>query len=330
MSSETRMTELQALRHELATQRQSLLASLLVSAWMVEARDPYTGGHLWRVARMANALALESGSTQREASRIAMAGFLHDLGKVGIPDAILRKPARLTDDEFATIKTHPQIGARMLAGHPLAELVVGVIHHHHETPNGMGYPMGLAGAEIPHDARLVGICDAFDAMTSTRPYRPGMPIPKALSIIESELGRQFDLRLGNMFVRMGREGAFDGIVGHSDDGIPLQECPVCGPTLVRTRNAQAGEHLGCPACAARFTWSRTAHGLQALPTGERATAAELAPILDRPQIEALVRDWANAIAGDGRSDRRHAFGTVCPGTEAGEAVDGESRMFAES
>ncbi len=293
--------EVQGLRQELATQRQallaSLLASLLVSAWMVEARDPYTGGHLWRVARMAHALALESGSTPREASRIAMAGFLHDLGKVGIPDAILRKPGRLTDEELAIIKTHPRVGARMLSGHPLAELVVGVIHHHHEMPNGRGYPMGLAGDEIPRDARLVGLCDAFDAMTSTRPYRAGMPIAKALDIIESELGKQFDLALGTTFLRMGRDGAFDGIVGHSDDGIPLQHCPVCGPTLVRTRSARAGHRLGCPACTARFTWTDTEQGLQALPTGTYAEAEELEPALDRAQIEALVLDWADAMVG---------------------------------
>jgi hypothetical protein len=295
-SFESQLNEVQGLRQLVLEQRKALLASLLVSAWMVEARDPYTGGHLWRVARMAHALALASGSTPREASRIAMAGFLHDLGKVGIPDAILRKPGRLTDEEFATIKTHPRVGARMLAGHPLAELLVGVIHHHHEMPNGRGYPMGLVGAEIPHDARLVGICDAFDAMTSTRPYRAGMPIAKALDIIESELGHQFDLALGATFVQMGRAGAFDAVVGHSDEGIPLQHCPACGPTLVRSRSARAGDHLGCPACAARFAWTHSEQGLQALPTGEQAVAEELEPGLDRLQIEALVLDWAETIA----------------------------------
>lgn len=295
MNTDSQATELQLLRSELATQRQALLASLLVSAWMVEARAPYTGGHLWRVARMARALALESGSAPREASRIAMAGFLHDLGKVGIPDAILRKPGRLSDEEFATIRTHPRIGARMLSGHPLATLVVAVIHHHHEMPDGRGYPMGLAGENIPHDARLVGICDAFDAMTSTRPYRTGMPIDKALDIIEAEPGRQFDRELGAVFVRMGRAGAFNAIVGHSDEGVPLQACPACGPTLVRSRGARAGEHLGCPACAARFTWTSTAEGLQATPTGEQASAQELEPGLDQVQIEALVLDWADAI-----------------------------------
>lgn len=294
-SSASEASDLDQLREQLEAQRRALLASLLVSAWMVEARDPYTGGHLWRVARMAHQLALGTGSTPREASRIAMAGFLHDLGKVGISDAVLRKPGRLTEEEFAHIKTHPRIGARMLAGHPLASLVVGVIHHHHEMPNGRGYPMGLADTQIPHDARLVGICDAFDAMTSTRPYRTGMPIDKSLSIIESELGQQFDRDLGAAFVRMGRAGDFDAVVGHSDEGIPLQHCPACGPTLVRTRASAEGEHIGCPACSARFRWGSVGGELKALPTGEQAASTELEPGLDRAQIEALVLDWADAI-----------------------------------
>ncbi|MEJ5999371.1 HD-GYP domain-containing protein [Paucibacter soli] len=289
------LSSLEQMQQQLQAQRKALLASLLISAWMVEARDPYTGGHLWRVARLAHLLALGTGSTPREASRIAMAGFLHDLGKVGISDAVLRKPGRLSDEEFAHIRTHPRIGARMLAGHPLAALVVEVIHHHHEMPNGRGYPMGLVDTAIPHDARLVGICDAFDAMTSTRPYRTGMPIAKALAIIESELGQQFDQRLGAAFVRMGRAGDFDAVVGHSDDGIPLQHCPACGPTLVRTRSSAAGEHIGCPACSAQFRWETVNGELKAMQTGVQAEAEELEPGLDRAQIEALVLDWAEAI-----------------------------------
>lgn len=287
--------ELQQLRQDLAAHQRALLSSLLVSAWMVEARDPYTGGHLWRVARMAHALAQAAGLPAREASRIAMAGFLHDLGKVGIPDAILRKPGRLSDEEFAIIKTHPGVGARMLAGHPLASLVVGVIHHHHEMPNGRGYPLGLSAEQIPEDAQLVGLCDAFDAMTSTRPYRVGMPIAKALDIIETELGRQFDRRLGEIFVRLGRVGAFDAIVGHSDDGIPLGVCIDCGPTLVRPRHARAGDHQACPVCSGRFAWREGAQGLQAVATGERGDAEDLEPGLDRAQIESLVGEWVEAI-----------------------------------
>jgi hypothetical protein len=297
---DTPETELEALRAQLNEHRQALLSSLLISAWMVEARDPYTGGHLWRVARMTHALALELGLPLREASQMAMAGFLHDLGKVGVPDAVLRKPGRLTDEEFAQIRTHPRLGASMIEGHPFAPLIVGAIRHHHEMPNGKGYPMGLKGEDIPLDARLVGLCDAFDAMTSTRPYRKGMPIDAALNIIESELGRQFDAEIGSTFVHMGRAGAFHHIVGHSDDGVALEHCPVCGPTLVRTRHTHAGDHQGCPSCLAQFRWEAQGDKLTPVQTAPLATAEELEPRLDRAQVEALVLDWAAAVVPAGQ------------------------------
>jgi hypothetical protein len=287
---------LDSMHVELVAHRRALLASLLISAWMVEARDPYTGGHLWRVAQMAHILALASGQTPRDASRVAMAGFLHDLGKVGISDAILRKPGRLTDEEFAVIRTHPRIGARMVAGHPFASFVLAAIHHHHEMPNGQGYPGGLSGEQIPLDAKLVGLCDAFDAMTSTRPYRQGMTINKAVAIIESELGRQFDQHLGLRFVQLAREGAFDAVVGHSDAGVPLQHCPDCGPTLVRSSKSLAGDHLGCPACSAQFRWEESGEALKAVKTGAKASPEEMEPGLDRDQIETLVLDWEDALA----------------------------------
>ncbi len=168
--------------------QEDLLRSLLVMAWMVEARDPYTGGHLWRVSRFSRLLASELNLPDGDVARISLGGFLHDLGKVGVPDQILNKKDRLTDEEYEVIKTHPDVGWRMLAGHPLARLAETAIRAHHEMPNGKGYPRGLVGLDIPLDARIVGICDAFDAMTSTRPYRRGMPIEKALAIIEENLG----------------------------------------------------------------------------------------------------------------------------------------------
>lgn len=159
-----------------------LLKSLFVMASMVEARDPYTGGHLWRVSQFSRILAEDAGLPSNVVARIALGGFLHDLGKIGVPDAILNKPDKLTDEEYEVIKTHPEVGSRLLADHPLADLARSAILSHHEMPDGRGYPHGLSGAAISVDASIVGICDAFDAMTSTRPYRKGMPISKALSI----------------------------------------------------------------------------------------------------------------------------------------------------
>ncbi|MDN3577170.1 HD-GYP domain-containing protein [Chitinimonas viridis] len=270
---------------------QGLLRSLMLMAWMVEARDPYTGGHLWRVARMAEELGRSLGMPDKEVHRIALAGFLHDIGKIGVPDAVLRKPGKLDDDEYAVIKAHPAIGQRILAEHPLAHLVMDVVFHHHETPDGRGYPVGLVGTAIPLDARLVGICDAFDAMTSTRPYRKGMPIAAALEIISSAAGRQFDAELASRFVALGREGAFDHIVGHTDEGIPLGVCASCGPVIQRYRATQPGEHADCPACNARYEWQQTGSGLHAAHVGKTHGNLSL-PLPDTSLLQTLLSEWA--------------------------------------
>lgn len=263
-----------------------LLASLLQLAWAVEARDPYTGGHLWRVSQFAKLLAESAGLPAAEVSHIVIGGFLHDLGKIGIPDAILGKKDKLTDDEYAVIKTHPEIGMRMLAGHPLVALASDAILFHHEMPDGLGYPYGKAGEDIPVVARIVGICDAFDAMTSSRPYRAGMPIEKALSIIESQLGRQFDAYWGSAFLRLNDGAALSHIVDHSDQGIPLQRCVSCGPVIVRSRQAAEAEPLYCPACHSEYFVAPSGSGLVA--TGARNAARALAPRPDTGLINRLV------------------------------------------
>jgi putative nucleotidyltransferase with HDIG domain len=269
-----------------------LLRSLMLIAWMVEARDPYTGGHLWRVARMAEELGRSLGLPDKEIRRIALAGFLHDIGKIGVPDAVLRKPGKLDDDEYTVIKTHPTIGQRILAEHPLAHLVMDVVFHHHETPDGLGYPMGLAGTAIPLDARLVGICDAFDAMTSTRPYRQGMPIAKALAVIANAAGRQFDAELASRFVDLGKAGVFEHIVGHSDEGIPLGVCVSCGPVIQRYRATQPGEHADCPACNARYLWQESASGLHATHSGRGQThGSQSLPLPDTSLLSTLLDAW---------------------------------------
>ncbi|BAO29015.1 HD-GYP domain-containing protein [Sulfuritalea hydrogenivorans] len=278
------------LRHQ-----EDLLTTLLVMAWMVEARDPYTGGHLWRVSRFSRLLATEAGLPDTDVARIAVGGFLHDLGKISIPDHILGKKDRLTDDEYAVIKTHPDVGWRMLASHPLAALAEAAVRAHHETPDGGGYPRGLAGEAVPIDARIVGICDAFDAMTSTRPYRRGMPIEKALAIIEENFDRQFDRGFGLRFVALGRAGRLDHIVGHSDDGIPLHECVMCGPTLVLRRDQKAGDSVYCPACTGEYAVESGDGALVTSFTGRKATPAQLEPEADTLLIACVVRESARAL-----------------------------------
>ncbi len=271
----------------------SLLAPFIENlyrmAWIVEARDPYTGGHLWRVSQYSRMLAEDLGLQVDEVAKIELGAFLHDLGKVGIPDAVLNKPGPLDDLEYALIKTHPRIGARLLHGHPLASLVQEAIAMHHETPDGRGYPEGLTGDAIPLIARIVGICDAFDAMTSTRPYRKGMAVEKALSIIGGSAGKQFDTDLSTRLVRLGTEGKLDHMVGHTDHGIPLMSCPVCGPTIVVRRDQKPGDYVYCHQCGnqARFKF-RTDETIELEATGEKGTAEQLETEVDEALLSALV------------------------------------------
>lgn len=267
---------------------EELLKSLFVMSSLVEARDPYTGGHLWRVARFSQLVAEELHLSREDVARIALGGFIHDLGKIGVPDAILNKPDRLSDDEYDVIKTHPEVGARVLSGHPLAKLAMAAVFSHHETPDGKGYPRGLSGEDVPLDARIVGVTDAFDAMTSTRPYRSGMPVAKALDTIEENLGRQFDSVAGNALIRLGRQGALAHIVGHTDMGIPLQECPECGPTIVVRRDQQDGDYVYCRKCTYKTTVIRDAEGLRLADSELYGTAAEMQPIVDMALIDDLV------------------------------------------
>lgn len=271
----------------------SLLESLLGMAWVVEARDPYTGGHLWRVSRYAALLCEKAGTSRSVCARVSVGAFLHDLGKVGVPDAILRKPAALDDDEHAVIRTHPELGARLLAGHPLAHWAVDAVRSHHERPDGQGYPQGIRGEAIPHAARVVGICDAFDAMTSARPYRPAMPVARALERIGQALGQQFDEPLGRHFLALGAEGLLDHIAGHSDDGIPLQHCMTCGPTLVLRREQRPEDKVHCRSCGGEYRiLAYGDDGFSVEPTGRRGTAEDLTPDADSDLIRRFMSDIA--------------------------------------
>lgn len=267
---------------------EQLLKSLFVMASMVEARDPYTGGHLWRVSQYSRILAQDGGLPATDVARIALGGFLHDLGKIAVPDAILNKPGKLTEEEYAVIKTHPDVGVRLLADHPLADLARPVVQSHHEMPNGRGYPEGLAGTQISLDASIVSICDAFDAMTSTRPYRRGMLAGTALSIIQANLGSQFHATWGARFIYLGETGQLDHILGHSEPGIPLQQCPMCGPTIVITRDKKSGDHVYCRHCGGEALVQLDGAKLSIAPTGRRGNSKDLEPEIDNSLLDDLV------------------------------------------
>lgn len=252
-----------------------LLNSLFIMASMVEARDPYTGGHLWRVSQFSRLLAEHGGLSANQVARISLGGFLHDLGKIAVPDAILNKPDKLTDDEYDVIKTHPDVGRRLLTDHPLAPLAEAAVYGHHERPDGLGYPQQLAHGQISVEARIVGICDAFDAMTSTRPYRKGMPIEQALAIIRDNLDTQFDSEWGKFLLALGEAGRLHHIVGHSESGIPLHDCPMCSAPIAIRRHQHAGDHTYCRACGAESKLHEVDGKLTLQPTGKRGSHTQL-------------------------------------------------------
>jgi len=168
----------------------------------IDAKDPYTCGHSQRVAMIARRIAIEHGLPSERVQRIYLMGLLHDIGKIGVPEAVLRKDGRLTDEEFEEIKRHPAQGARILAGIRQLEDVIPGIVHHHERLNGRGYPDGLAGDEIPFEALIVGLADGFDAMTSDRTYRSALPLDVVVEEIRKNAGTQFHAALVETFLAL--------------------------------------------------------------------------------------------------------------------------------
>jgi hypothetical protein len=166
----------------------------------IDAKDPYTCGHSDRVARYAKRIATRIGLSPQECERIYLAGLLHDVGKIGVPDSILGKPGPLTEEEFAMVKKHPEIGYNILKHLKQLDYVLPGVLHHHEAVCGKGYPYGLVGTAIPLHGRILAVADAYDAMTSDRPYRPGMPSAKAESILRAEAGRTWDTDIVVVFL----------------------------------------------------------------------------------------------------------------------------------
>jgi hypothetical protein len=261
----------------------NLLKSLLSLASVIELRDPYTGGHSWRVGQLARHLAAKIGGDGDQVFLAQLGGFLHDLGKVGVPDAILRKAGPLTEDELAIIRTHPAVGADLLLEHPLAELATDAVRWHHERPDGHGYPDALDPDRTPLVARIVGVADAFDAMTSTRSYRRGMPIDKAMAILSAERGRQFDADLVDALIALQQGGAvLPHIVGHSDHGQRLADCPGCAAPLAVSRKAVGGSRLGCRNCGSLLRLERDGDAWVAYLVGGRPDPSALRPV---PEVE---------------------------------------------
>jgi putative two-component system response regulator len=165
---------------------------ILSLALTVEARDHYTKGHCERLAHYATVLGARLGLGEEERAALFRGGYLHDIGKIGIPDHVLLKPAPLTKDEYALMKEHTIIGDRLCGELRSLRLVRPIVRHHHERLDGSGYPDGLRGAELSLEVRILGVCDVYDALTSERVYRRSLPQSQALMIMDQGRGSAFD------------------------------------------------------------------------------------------------------------------------------------------
>jgi putative nucleotidyltransferase with HDIG domain len=182
------------------------LATVRVLVSTIEAKDPYTHGHTERVAQYAVGIAKAMEFSQDEIQTIQLGAFLHDIGKLHTSDSILHKPGALTEEEWRLVKAHPVRGAQMLQGVKFLEKATDLVRHHHERVDGKGYPDGLRGDEITVGAKIVNVADAFDAMTTERPYRAGLSMDQAIAQLEEKAGTQFAAEIVEVMVRSLREG----------------------------------------------------------------------------------------------------------------------------
>jgi len=181
--------------------RASFLSAITALAYALEAKDKYTSGHSQRVADISVAIAKVMNLPQELIDKIRLAGLLHDIGKIGVMEAILNKPGRLTDEEFQHIHKHSETGEHILAPIADGEGILRLVRSHHERYNGAGYPDGLKDTEIELGARILAVADAYEAMTSERPYRKAMSDETAIAEIERGKGTQFDPEVSDAFLK---------------------------------------------------------------------------------------------------------------------------------
>ena len=181
--------------------RSSFLSAITSLAYALEAKDKYTSGHSQRVADFSMAIAKEMGLKQESIEKIKLAGLVHDIGKIGVMESVLNKPGRLTEEEYKHVQKHPEIGERILAPVANTDEILKLVRSHHERYDGTGYPDGLKGIQIPLCARILAIADAYEAMTSERPYREAMSDKEAQAKVERGAGSQFDPEVSDVFLK---------------------------------------------------------------------------------------------------------------------------------
>jgi putative nucleotidyltransferase with HDIG domain len=203
----------------------------------LQAKDPYTAEHSARVEALAVALALRLGLPDAPTRDVRVGALLHDIGKIGIGDDILKKPSRLTDDEYDAMKTHPAVGVSILRPIAFLDSILPMVMHHHEWYDGSGYPDGLCGNEIPFGARVIHVADCIDAMAWPRTYRAGMPIPKIVAELKRGTGGQFDPGIAAVAIDMLSEEPIAGrhilptIAPTTDCARESRPYPVAAPAL---------------------------------------------------------------------------------------------------
>jgi HD-GYP domain-containing protein (c-di-GMP phosphodiesterase class II) len=186
--------------------RQLFIGTVKSLAAAIDGKDPYTRGHSERVSRFSVAIAQRLGLDDDEVEKIRISALLHDVGKIGIDDKILKKPAALTDEEYDVMKKHPQKGYKIMSQIPAMKEFLPGMYMHHEMVDGKGYPQGLKGEEIPLMGKIVAVADTFDAMTTDRPYQKAMKFEDAVARIESFVNTRYDAEVVGAFTAACREG----------------------------------------------------------------------------------------------------------------------------
>ncbi len=204
IKSISQMNEIKKINTELQNKNTMLekayLESIQTLRYTVEAKDTYTRGHSDRVSEYSVLIGKALNLSDNDLKTLQIGGLFHDIGKIGVPDSILLKESKLTDDEYSQIKNHPSIGAHILSTATIFKDIIPIVKHHHEKYDGTGYPGRLKGEEIPYLARIAAIADSFDAMTSKRTYRNSLPLDTVISEFEKCKGTQFDPKITDVFL----------------------------------------------------------------------------------------------------------------------------------
>lgn len=186
--------------------RELFVGTVKALAAAIDGKDRYTRGHSERVSRVSVAIGQRMGMDEEDLEKLRISALLHDVGKIGIDDSILKKPSALTDEEYEIMKTHPQQGYKIMKNIPAMKEFLPGMYMHHEMVNGKGYPQGLEDEEIPLQGKIVSVADTFDAMTIDRPYQKGMCLEDALETIKSFVGTRYDLRVVDALIRACADG----------------------------------------------------------------------------------------------------------------------------